>query len=326
MLEVNPAGKKIGNESVRYSGSITVVENVSDKHFKVRAESLAGLQEFTVFSKNNLFPGDTIKGAIISKGNSLYLSIFSKQQNNPLFSASSDAKSQISEKTDIIPRFLVSFLDSTGKKADNILLAILESLVSKKKITDLFCATLAGEAYLKGFKSESAISAFLNAVDPDHDKKQGGQKQGKKDHKKEDIKEVLSKAVSDSEQEENPLFVFNHLSLPDKNWIIIPFKVDNIKGDLRLKTIENELKNLIIHVEKDHFKWFFELSDFKSPQKTVKIYANKEGLLACQGEKFDLFKKKLQSIAVIIDDNIYDINIFNGFSRISASYDVDLRI
>ncbi|MCL2480729.1 MAG: hypothetical protein FWF38_03350 [Spirochaetaceae bacterium] len=318
MLEINPAGK-VGNGALRYSGSITVVENISDKYFKVKA----GSQEFIVLSKNNLSPGDTIKGTIFSSGNSFYLSVLKKPQNNSLF-IPQDANTHT--KNDIISRFLASFLDSTGKKADNILVSILQSLISRKKITDNFYATLAGEAYLKGLKNESAISAFLDAVSPDRERNQGGQKQGKKNTDKEKIKEVLSKAVSDSEQEDNPVFIFNHLSLPDKNWMIIPFKIDDLEGDLRLKTIENELKNLIIHVEKGTSKWFFELFDLKKAKKTVKIYANTEGTIACQGEKFNLFKKKLHNIGVKIDDNIYDIHIFNGFSKINAFYDVDLRI
>ncbi|MCL2706500.1 MAG: hypothetical protein FWE72_09870 [Spirochaetaceae bacterium] len=318
MLEINPSGK-VGNGALRYSGNITVIEAISDKYFKVRA----GSQEFIVLSKNNLSPGDIIKGSIISRGNSLYLSVLKPQQNNSIFSPTDTNNNT---KSDILSRFLASFLDSTGKKADNILVSILQSLISKKKITDNLYATLAGEAYLKGFKSESAISSLITAVSFDHDKNQGGQKQGKKNNKKEDIKEILSKAISDSEQEDSPLFVFNHLPLPDKNWIIIPFKIDDLKGDLRLKTIENELKNLVIHVEKATFNWFFELSDLKNPEKTIKIYANKEGTIACCGEKFDLFKKKLHNLGIKIDDNIYDIHIFNGFSKISASYDVDLRI
>ena len=316
MLEINPVGKA-GNGSPRYSGNITVLENVSDKHFKVKA----GLQEFIVFSKNSLSPGDVIKGTITARGNSLFLSIFKKQENSALFTPGTDKQSI--EKNDTISRFLASFLDSTGKKADNALLSILESLVSKKKVADLFFAVLAGEAYLKGFKNEAAISAFLAAVSPDQEKNQGGQKHSRKN--KEDIKQVLSKAVSDSEKEDSALFVFNHLPLSDKNWIIIPFNIDDIKGDIRLKTAENLLKNLIIHIEKKDFKWFFELSDLNKPEKTVKIYANKEGILACQGKNFSHFKKKLQNIGVKIDDNIYDIHMFNGFSKVN-SCDIDLRI
>ena len=341
MLEVNPAAKKIGNGTLRYSGNITVIENISDKSYKVKAsalsESLSGTQEFTVFSKNKLLPGDTIKGTIIARGNILYLSVlkaaFQAQQNNLIFESQDyqiNTKNQIIQKTDIMQRFLASFFDTTGKKPDNILLLILESLISKKKITDIFCAVLAGEAYLKGFKNEAAISGFLSVVSPDQEKNQGGHKHGKK-NKKEEIKGILSKAVSDSDQEESSLFVFNHLPLPDKNWQLIPFRIDDIKGDIRLKTepegiSQSELKALVIHVEKGHFKWFFELSDLKNSEKTVKIYANKEAALVCQGEKFDLFKKKLQNLGVKFDDNIYDIHTFNGFSKINASYDVDLRI
>ena len=323
MLEINPAGKKPENAVLRYSGRITIVENISGNSFKVRAESLAGSQEFIVLSKNSFSPGDIVNGKILLRGNSLFLSVSNKPQNNPLFNTQD---TNIHTKNDILSRFLASFLDSTGKKADNILVSILQSLISKKKITDNFYATLAGESYLKGLRNESSISAFLDAVSPDQDKNHGEQKQGKKDNKKEDIKEILSKAVCDSEQEDNPLFIFNHLPLPDKNWIIIPFKMDDLKGDLRLKTVENELKNLIISVEKDTFKWFFEISDLKKPEKMVKIYANKEGILACRGEKFNLLKKKLHNLGVKIDDNIYDIQIFNGFSKINASYNVDLRI
>ena len=327
MLEINPAGKA-ENGAIRYSGNISIVEKVSEKHFRVKAGTLAGSQEFIVFSKNNLSPGDILKGTIISRGNSFYLSILTNQQKNPVFFNPSDKNSPILEKNDILSRFLVSFFDSTGKKADNTLLSILESLIYKKKITDNFSAMLAGEAYQKGLKNEAAISAFLSAITPDQEKNQDNQKQRKKKKKEEidEIKEVLSKAVSDSDQEENPVFIFNHLPLLDKNWMIVPFQIDDVKGDLRLNASENQLKNLVIHAEKGTFKWFFELSDFKNLQKVVKIYTNKEGALACQGKKFDLFKKKLQNLGVKIDDNIYDIHIFNGFSRVNASYDVDLRI
>ena len=327
MLEINPAGKA-ENGALRYSGKISIVEKVSEKHFRVKVGSLVGGQEFIVSSKNNLSPGDMVKGTIFSKGNSLILTIFKNSQKNPVFFDPADKNNHILEKNNIILRFLTSFLDSTGKKADNTLLSILESLILKKKIADNFSATLAGEAYLKGFKNESAISVFLSAITPDQEKNQDNQKQRKKKKKEEidEIKEVLSKAVSVSDQEENPVFIFNHLPLLDKNWMIVPFQIDDLKGDLRLNASENQLKNLIIHAEKGTFKWFFELFDFKSPQKMVKIYTNKEGTLACQGKKFDLFKKKLQNLGVKIDDNIYDIHIFNGFSRVNASYDVDLRI
>ena len=329
MLEINPVAKAV-NGAIRYSGTIKVLENISDKFFKVKVESKAGAQELTVFSKNNLSPGDIIKGTIIARGNNLYLSVLKsvlkKQENSSPAFIQSEKNSHISKENSIIPRFLTSFLDSSGSKADNTLLSILESLISKKKITDRFYAALAGEAYLKGLKNEYAISAFLDAVSPYNEKNPGGQKHGKKNHNKENIKEILSEAISDSEKENSALFIFNHLPLPNKNWMIIPFKIDDIKGDLRLKTTENLLKNLVIHIETGDFKWFFELSDLKNNKKKVKIYANKEGTLLCNGKKFDQFKKKLHNLGAIIDDNIYDIEIFDGFSKVNASYDVDLRI
>ncbi len=323
MLEINPAeGAK--NRAFRYSGSIKILENIKGHYFKVRA----GLQEFNVFSKHKISPGDILKGTIISRGNILYLSILKKQENvkkTPVFFIS-DTKEQFVEKSNILERFLTSFLDSTGKKADNLLLSILESLIAKKKITDNFNAVLAGEAYLKGLKNESAISAFLTAVSQDQGREQSSRKHGRKNNNKEEIKEILSEAISESDKENNTLFIFNHLPLPDRNWIIIPFKIDDIEGDLRLKITENLLKNVIIHVEKANFKWFFELSGLNKSDKMLKIYANREGCLVCRGKKFDLFKKKLHNLDVKIDDNIYDIYMFSGFSKINAPYDVDLRI
>jgi len=331
-VQINLNSDNIKPGTVRYSGVITILESVSDKHVRVRLlqNGLAGLREFTVLSKNNFSPGDIIKGNIISRGNNLYLSVLPKQANlsgnSSLLPASSAENNHFIEKTDILSRFLASFLDSAGKPTDNALLSILESLIYRKRIRDIFSAALAGEAYLKGFKNESAVSAFLDAVSPDHEKNQGGQEHGKKSSKKEDIKDTLSQAVADSEEDNSALFVFNHLPLPDRNWAIIPFQMDDIKGDLRLKVIENELKNLIVHVEKAAFKWFFEILALKESEKIVKIYANREGSAACEGKKFDLFKKKLHNLGVIIDDNIYDIHLFNGFSKIDAFYDVDFRI
>jgi len=325
MLEINPAAGSI-NGKINYTGRIIIVENVSGNNWKVKA----GLNEFAVISNLNLKQGEIVNGRISAKGNTLYLSIFKKQEEpgvQPVF---------FIDKGGIIDRLAAILFQTTGSRPDKMLTAILESLVLKKEITRDQQASLAGEAYLKGFKTESSISTFLSAVSEGSDQKRGGghgrgRGREKDDKNREILIEDMISSVSDTEKKENALFTFNHLKADkSRHWIIIPFQTGDdkniIKGSLRLKTADSVIEEMVINAEKNSSVWFFHITEMTKSLRYMKIYCDKNGAAALKDKNFAIFMKKLQNLGVKIDDNIYDLDTFSGFSVIDSASGIDLKV
>lgn len=332
MIEINPAAGSI-NGRRSYSGKIEIVERTgegSGKFWNIKA----GTRTLTVFSNSILKPGEIIRGRILFSGNILHLEVLKKQEAlaaGPVFF--SDA--QIS-----LERLAGMFFSETGSKPDNLLAAILKSLIIKKEITKEHHGSIAFEAWNKGFRSESSISSLLSAVSGagGEGSDGGGGKGSGKDKNRDksggssadDAAADIVKAVSDVESRNDSLFVFNHITLPDRHWIIIPYRTgegkNTVKGTIRLKSVNMSLSDMVVHAEKNDSIWFFSLSEISGKGRKIKIYANKKGLSETKDKNFAIFVKKLQNLGLKIDDNVYELNTFTGFSEAAASAGVDVEV
>ncbi len=320
MLEINPAAGSL-EAKASYTGRIEIIEKLSGQYWKVKA----GLKELKVSAGIDLKPGDIVLGKIAARGNSLYLTLLKRQEGSEVHPVFFIEKSSIDHLVRMI-------FQETGSKPDKVLTAILKSLAARKEIASGHDAVLAGEAYRKGFRSESSISALIAAVSGEGEKGSGrhspGGGHGRDDRDR--TKEDLFDAVMKAEGSGNALFAFNHLSCDNRHWIIIPYATGDeknlLKGSLRLKTVNNLLEAIVVHAEKNNSLWFFSITGMRDPVRHMKIYADKNGTKALKVKKIALFMKKLQNLGVEIDDNIYDLDTFNGFSAIERSSGIDVKV
>ena len=58
----------------------------------------------------------------------------------------------------------------------------------------------------------------------------------------------------------------------------------------------------------------------------MKIYSNKDGAVSLKDKNFAIFMKKLQNLGVKIDDNMYELDTFSGFSVIDSASGIDLKV
>ncbi len=330
MIEINPAAGSI-NGRRSYSGKIEIVERtgeVSGKFWNIKA----GTRFLTVYSNSIFSPGETIRGRIFFSGNILHLEVLKKQEApaaGPVF---------FSDALISLERLAAVFFSETGRKPDNLLAAILKSLIVKKEITKEHQGSIAFEAWNKGFRNESSISSLLNAVSgAGGEGTDGGKGSGKEKNRdksggssEDDAAADIVKAVADVENRNDSLFVFNHITLPDRHWIIIPYRTGEgkniVKGTIRLKSVNMSLSDMVVHAEKNDSIWFFSLSEISGQGRKLKIYANKKGLSDTKDKNFAIFIKKLQNLGLKIDDNVYELNAFTGFSEVAASMGVDVEV
>lgn len=262
------------------------------------------------------------------------------------------------EKKEILSCFVAIDSSKTDKQTDKALLNLLENLIDKKKITQFHQLFLAGEAFKKGFANEATLVSFLNLVKSvgDENRKEGQQQREKRSTEKKEIKNSLKSAVSSAEEQNNLLFVFNHLSEAvsqdsnnslqekskqeqHKHWIIIPFafgeqftsktkEAEELTGTLRLAIVLDKVSEIVIHAEKKENLWFFTVKGFDKTEETgkyLKIYSNKEGKKFLEKENYKILLKKLQNLGIKTDDNIYDALSFSGFSA-TGLQNVDFKV
>ncbi|MDX9801249.1 MAG: hypothetical protein RBT69_07935 [Spirochaetia bacterium] len=333
MIEINPAAGSI-NGRRSYTGKIEIIRqtgDVSGKFWIVKA----GTREITVFSDSGFKPGEIIRGRIFFSRNILHLEILKKQE------AHAAAPVFFSDTIITLEQLAGRFFSETGKKPDNMLTAILKSLIVKKEITKEHQGSLVFEAWNKGFRNQSSILSLLNAISGnagEGDRGSSGGKGGGKGKNRDksggsssdDAAADIVKAAADVEIRNDSLFLFNHISPADRHWIIIPYQTGNgnnmVKGTIRLKAVKTVLQDLVVHAEKNDSIWFFSLSDISGKGRKMKIYANKKGLSEVKDKKFVIFVKKLQNLGLKIDDNVYELKAFTGFSGVAESTGVDVEV
>lgn len=286
-------------------------------------------------------------------------------QNNKLINNQISGKQEktsvlpvfFADKKDILSRFAAINTLKTNTQSDKILLDLLETLIDKKKITQFHHLFLAGEAFKRGFESEGILISFLNLVKSVGDeRRKEGQPREKHSTEKKEIKNSLKSAVSSAEEQNDILFIFNHISdavsqdskdspsekiqqEQHKHWIVIPFsfgeqfinkskEVPELTGTLRFAIVSDKVSEIVIHAEKKESLWFFTMKGFDKTEETgkyLKIYSNKEGKKFLEREDFKILLKKLQNLGIKTDDNIYDALFFSGFSA-TGLQDVDFKV
>lgn len=323
MLEINPAAVDFSN-SRSYSGRIEVLERHSGRVWKVKA----GFQVLLVHSANKLKPGTIVTGLITQKGNIFHLILSDKQdgvKSHPVFFDTNDR---------FLSRLSAFIISETGKKPDPLFASILEALVVKREILREHQAVLASHAYLRGFNSEASVARFIEAVSAFSGEgggnRRGSGKRGDKGEPQKDVKDDIVTAVDSAESENSLVYLFNHIRVSEKHWVFVPFNTgqekNKIKGSLRLCFVRENIAEIVIHAEKKGFEWFFHLSSLDVQEKKLRVFANRKGKAVLEGKKFALFAKKLQNLGVKIDDNIYDVGTFNGFSAVKPLDSVDIEV
>ncbi len=297
MLEVNRTVFNENSNRVFYK-NIEVLKKLDSGFWRIRIFS----GELKVFSDQKLVTGTTVKGFLTTGGTYIKLDLLN--QDNITVTPDFFSPDKPSVFSDLIYRLAYRLNIRLSEKD----IALIRRITEKKEKGKFIIPALA-EALKKGFKSESLLVELLDDLSGDAEKRDKGRSGREK------MKKQIMEEIEKAEKTENTLFLFNHLKVSDDEWMYFPFSIsdkgDLLDGTVRIRLIHDEIKNIAVAAEHGTREWIFYITVLNEGYRLKLYCSNPFKIDSSKG--FMKFRKKLQNLGVKIDDNVVDINNFNGF-------------
>ncbi len=181
--------------------------------------------------------------------------------------------------------------------------------------------------------SKSQIISLLAILD--YSKREQREKNKRERHKRnayelnvkelvEEVKKALkAQFLRKTQSDDSPLALFNHLYAKHENWIVFPFTInfgnDSLSGNIRMNYshFARDFRKTIIKTSTKKGDLFFEIVKNDSGYR-IRIFCDNINVGRQVRENLAYLKSILQNLSVKIDDNIYDAEIFDGFSEMKS--------
>ncbi len=295
-----------------------------------------GGRVYSALSDLDLTPNEFLKARVVLEKGQLILKLVNSESS---FDATENLLVRLSLPRDEITKEIVKNLLRANLPIDEYIVGEIRKILAKlKNIPRIKAIRLLSLLIDKGIDiSKSEMFPLLAILDYSHSDQ--GRGKNKKEKNKKWRKEILSLSEEEesddeiktvlkrqllrkAEGEDSPLLVFNHLYAKHENWIIFPFSIHwenkSLSGTIRVKysLFDKNFEKAALQVNIKSGKLFFEIRK-DNVGYAITVFCDSPRVEIMIKKNIMYLKSILQNLHVKIDDNIYKIDDFDGFSKVN---------